>query len=257
METDISECRGEPSSPSDDEMGASTKHWANWTADQIRGAIETERARTFALLTEVLTEIETDLIPEVVTTLPALQGPAGPVGPAGKLPTVRAWQADQVHYEGAVVTHAGATWQASKDTGQEPGGRDWVCLASAGRDGRTPRVRGTYHDAVDDYQMLDLVALDGACFIARKDSPGTCPGEDWQLIARQGKRGLPANEGRRAIGVLPAPPAPKGKDATSIAGWTVDPVDYSATPLMCDGTSGPPLNLRGCLSSTSTKRGDA
>src|SRR4249920_1105317 len=76
-------------------------------------------------------------------------GPAGPAGHAGidgkdgqrgqkgepgVLPVARDWVPDTVHYAGTVVVHAGATWQATRDTGQAPGHQDWVCLARPGRD---------------------------------------------------------------------------------------------------------------------------
>lgn len=50
-------------------------------------------------------------------------GPAGPIGergemgPAGTLPITTEWR-DAVHYAGAVVTHGGGTWQASRATGR-------------------------------------------------------------------------------------------------------------------------------------------
>jgi hypothetical protein len=71
METDIS--YGEPSSPVfEQEKAASAEQWVNWTTNQIRSAIEAERERTFGLLTELLVQIQRDVIPEVVATLPAL-----------------------------------------------------------------------------------------------------------------------------------------------------------------------------------------
>ena len=46
------------------------------------------------------------------------QGPPGPVGPPAPFPQVKAWSADAISYRGDVVTHAGGTWQARKDTAQ-------------------------------------------------------------------------------------------------------------------------------------------
>jgi hypothetical protein len=51
-------------------------------------------------------------------------------------------------------------------------------------------VRGTY-DSTEEYKALDVVALNGGSFAARTDNPGPCPGEGWQLVASQGKRGNP------------------------------------------------------------------
>jgi hypothetical protein len=91
------------------------------------------------------------------------------------LPLVKAYVPDTVHDAGDAVTHAGALWQATKDTGQAPPHADWICLAAAGVDGITPTVRSTY-DAAVKYARLDIVALNGSTFIARKDDPGVCPG---------------------------------------------------------------------------------
>jgi hypothetical protein len=59
------------------ETTTSAEQWASWTAGQIRSAIEDERERTIALLSELLALIQRETIPEVVATLPALRGPAG------------------------------------------------------------------------------------------------------------------------------------------------------------------------------------
>lgn len=58
----------------------------------------------------------------------------------------------------------------------------------------TPNVCGTY--TVDEtYRKLDIVAFDGAAFIAKRDNPGICPGDGWQLISRQGKVGRRGEKG--------------------------------------------------------------
>ena len=63
-----------------------------------------------------------------------------------------------------------------------PGGSDWICLAVAGRDAITPRVRGTF-SAEAQYQELDIVALNGGSFIARKPRPRLAI----VSVARQGR----------------------------------------------------------------------
>lgn len=125
-----------------------------------------------------------------------MAGDPGPEGPAGKLPVVREW-IDGVYYEGDVVTFAGASYQALKDTGREPPHADWRCIAAPGRDGldgRSFAVKGTW-DEQAAYAALDVVATGGASFVARRDNPGACPGEGWQLLAAQGKRGQPGERG--------------------------------------------------------------
>jgi hypothetical protein len=139
--------------------------------------------------------------------LPGSLGPPGPPGPPGKLPIARQWS-DGVHYEGDVVTHAGETWQAVRDTGRRPPGDDWCRLAAAGRDGRSLSVRSTWSED-EAYQALDVVVLGGSCFVARHDAPGGCPGDGWQLIAKRGQRGDKGERGERGEPGHAGPPGSK------------------------------------------------
>jgi hypothetical protein len=93
------------------------------------------------------------------------------------------------------------------------------------------RIRGTF-DPKTKYNLGDVVALDGASFIARRDNPGPCPSAGWQLLARQGGRGIAGPEGRR------------GPPGNIICGWIVDRSEFRITPRLSDGTLGPPLELR-------------
>ena len=164
----------------------------------------------------------------------------GPQGPPGKLPLVKEYVADRVHYEADVVTHAGALWQASGDTVHAPPHSDWVCLARAGRDGLTPIVRGTYH-VHQAYKKLDIVALDGAAFIARRDNPGVCPGDGWQLLSRQGK---PGPRGESITGPR-GEKGERGEPGVTVVAWQLDREHYRITPLMSDGKVGSMMELRG------------
>jgi hypothetical protein len=76
----------------------------------------------------------------------------------------------------------------------------------AGADGRSFEVRGTY-DGATAYRALDVVALGGGAFAARLDDPGPCPGEGWQLIARQGKPGEKGDRGPKGDRGDPGPAA--------------------------------------------------
>ena len=170
-----------------------------------------------------------------------LQGPPGPEGPPALFPQVKAWSADAVSYSGDVVTHAGATWQAQRDTAKEPPHPDWIQLAMPGRDGRdavSPTVRGTWR-ADAEYRVLDIVAKDGGCFIAKCDTPGVCPGPDWQIVSTRGARGERGERG------LKGERGPAGPAAPTIVGWQIDRASFTATPIMTDGSEGPPLELRG------------
>lgn len=136
-------------------------------------------------------------------------GERGPPGPPGKLPAIRAWE-DAVHYAGDVVTHGGSVYQAQRDTGREPPHDDWLCIARAGQDGavgRSMTIRGTWSEG-ETYRCLDVVALNGGSFVARRDDPGPCPGEGWQLVASQGRRGLPGEAGKPGLRGEQGPPGP-------------------------------------------------
>jgi len=108
--------------------------------------------------------------------------------PPAKFPKVKIWEEGCISYAGDIVAFAGSTYQAKRDTAQAPGTADWTCLARAGRDGASLTVRGTY-DPRDAYAYLDVVAYNGASFCARRSAPGSCPGPDWQLLAKIGKAG--------------------------------------------------------------------
>ena len=177
-------------------------------------------------------------------------GERGPEGPAGKLPIVKLWLPGSVTYEAQVVTYDGAAFQALRDTAQTPGGTDWIILAVAGRDGkdgkngtdgRSLRVCETY-DAKAEYHELDMVALNGGAFVARRDDPGSCPGEGWQMVARQGQRGIAGEKGAKGD---KGDPGSAGARAPVITGWRLDRGKYIAVPVMSDGKDGPPLELRG------------
>ena len=150
---------------------------------------------TMDILAEVLAHPE-DWMPAAPPGPSGPPGPPGPPGAAGKLPIAKIWRQDSVSYEADVVCYDGALYQALKDTAQVPGGSDWICLAVAGRDAITPRVRGTF-SAEAQYQELDIVALNGGSFIARKDDPGVCPGPGWQLLVSRGKAGDKGTPGPR------------------------------------------------------------
>jgi hypothetical protein len=163
------------------------------------------------------------------------RGEVGPVGPAGLLPIAKVFEPDAVHYRGDVVVHQGATWQATKDTGQTPPHRDWIALAIRGVDAVTPRVRGTFREA-EQYRHLDIVALNGHSFIATRDDPGLCPSDGWQMLA-MGKKGPAGAIGERG------PKGDRGEPAPRLLSWRVDRANYRAIAKMSDGSE-LPLDLR-------------
>jgi hypothetical protein len=196
------------------------------------------------------------------------------------LPVVKLWTPDTVFYEGDVVAYDGGTFQATRDTGQPPThAAHWICLAVAGKDAITPKVRGTYQQG-EQYSKLDVVALNGASFLAARDDPGPCPGPGWQLMAVQGKKGDKGQSGERGprgekgdLGPQGPPgeagrPGPQGErgqpgsrgekgapaePVLEIRGWQIDRENYRAIPVMSDGKEGPPLELRGLFEQFQTE----
>ena len=76
-------------------------------------------------------------------------------------------------------------------------------LARSGSDAFRPQVRGTY-SAEKKYRCLDIVTRDGSSFIARRDFPGACPGEGWQLLvgaaSASGPQGPQGEKGKSVVG---------------------------------------------------------
>jgi hypothetical protein len=165
---------------------------------------------------------------------------SGKAPPRAEFPSVKAWEPDVVFHENDVVTFAGSTYQALRDTARVPTTQDWRCLAAGGSDGRGFVVRGTY-DSDAEYHYLDVVALNGSSFVALKNSPSLCPGDDWQLLASRGSRGHRGESGERGIMGMRGEP---GLGAPLIRAWEIDRARYTATPIMSDGSRGPTLELR-------------
>lgn len=92
--------------------------------------------------------------------------------------------------------------------------------------GRSFQHRGPFTDDAT-YAAGDIAMISGSAFIALRDNPGSCPGPGWRLLAAVGKRG------------------PKGNPSPTISSWDVDARSFTVTPLMSDGTRGPPLELLG------------
>jgi hypothetical protein len=92
---------------------------------------------------------------------------------------------------------------------------------------KLPDVRGTYN-ATAQYKKLDIVALNGGAFIAKRNDPGPCPGDGWNLLARQGPRGQPGEKGERG---------PAGAAAVRPVSFKVDRERYCGQLMLSDGSS--------------------
>jgi hypothetical protein len=171
-----------------------------------------------------------------------LRGPPGRPGADAKLPHVKIWREDTVYYEGDCVAFGGSLYQAKCDTGKSPlFAKHWLCLATAGVDGKPIRHRGEFAAEVE-YREHDAVLVGGSSFVALRDNPGDCPGSGWQLLAAAGRDGKDGATGRRGErGLI----GPTGEPAATITGWRVDRASYTATPLLSNGQEGAALELRG------------
>jgi hypothetical protein len=159
---------------------------------------------------------------------------------------VKLWTPGCVSYEGEVAAYNGGAYQALRDTAQVPGGTDWIILAAAGVNGKSFQIKETYDPEVQ-YSAFDVVAREGGSFVARKDNPGPCPGENWQLMSRQGARGIAGPKGERGEKGEKGDPGVSGRSsapAPTLKSWKLDRQHYVAIPIMSDGSEGPALELR-------------
>lgn len=157
------------------------------------------------------------------------KGDRGECGPSGDMRRIIPWE-DRIFYQGNLVTHAGSSWQALRDTAKAPPHEDWHLIAARGSGFK---IRGTY-DAGAAYQALDVVALDYGWFVAKVDNPGAAPGPGWQAgpVGKRGDKGVTGDRG---------PPGPVGNAAPHWIGARVD--GYELVTVMSDGTIGPKISL--------------
>jgi hypothetical protein len=149
-------------------------------------------------------------------------------------PRVHAYVEGEVRYQGQLVTHEGSTYQALCDTGRAPPDEGhWICVAAGGLDGLSFRVRGTYQPG-EAYSRLDVVALNGGSFVARRNHANACPGDDWQSLCFQGKKGPVGPQGDRGE---------RGSPGPSIKGCELEAERYTLILNQSDGTS-VRINLR-------------
>jgi hypothetical protein len=107
-------------------------------------------------------------------------------------------------------------------------------------------LRGAYRSD-QDYDRMDVVTLDGSSYIARQGIPGPCPSEGWRILASAGAagaQGIRGPKGDRGPAGETGPQGKAGAPGAPIAGWRVDPTNYSAFPIIADGKQGPALELR-------------
>ena len=163
-----------------------------------------------------------------------------------RLPLVKTWTPDAVHYTGDVVVCDGSVYQARRDTGTAPAANHphWICIARAGKDGHdgaSLNPRGALN-AHKTYARFDLVECNGNSYVAIRDNPGIPEIDDgWQLLAKssRGPSGDAGPRGQRGAR------GPRGEDAPTIISWVLDHKNYTAIPTMSDGRAGAPLELRG------------
>jgi hypothetical protein len=79
----------------------------------------------------------------------------------------KVWREDTAFYEGDCVAFGRSPYQAQCDIGKSPGfSKHWLCLATAGVDGKPIRHRGEFATDVE-YREHDTVFVGGSAFVAR------------------------------------------------------------------------------------------
>ena len=229
--------------PSREQRESDWSGWERW----LRGHLDNEREYMIESLGEALGMKSVELLDhfepqlqklelklaELTGAVDVLRGKQPPVF---KFPVIEPWQKDHVYHEGELVAFSGGSYQANKDTARVPTTQDWQCIAARGNDGRDFNIRGTYDPKVA-YQALDVVTLNHGWFVAKRDSPGPCPGKDWQS-GPVGKRGDKGERGPRGL------PGPSGEKALEWVGVQIDPSAYTLIAVMSDGSEGPVIPLR-------------
>jgi hypothetical protein len=110
---------------------------------------------------------------------------------------------------------------------RESSARQWAQPHARVSGGLSFQHRGPF-TANATYAAGDIAMIGGSAFLALRDNPGSCPCPSWRLLAAVGKRG---------------PKGEPGVTPPTISGWHVDPKSFTVTPVMSDGTRGPPLEL--------------
>ena len=210
---------------------------------KLEAALADIRAAKAEMREEIRSQLRAEMRAEIADRAALIKqpadgvpGPRGEKGEAGSLPMVEPYVAGRIYYRGNMVADETGSYQAKRDTAKVPcpESEDWTCMARSGadgKDGRTLRPRGTYDPKSKDYCRLDAVALNGSSFVALRDDPGPCPGEDWQLVASAGKRGQQGLKGERGERGPTGPLA----IAPRIASSEIDP-GYILSLLYTDGS---------------------
>ena len=225
-----------------DEAGAFLRRELDANSAKLEAALADIRAAKAEMREEIRAELRAEMRTEIAERIALIKlpadgapGPAGEKGEPGSLTVVEPYTAGRIYYRGNVVADQTGSYQATRDTATAPcpESEDWICLAQSGtdgKDGRTLGPRGTY-DPAKDYKLLDITMLNGSSFVALRDDPGTCPGENWQLLASAGKRGQQGPKGERGERGPTGPLA----IAPRIASSEID-AEYNLNLLYADGT---------------------
>ena len=76
------------------------------------------------------------------------------------------------------------------------------------------------------------------------------------MLASRGRRGERGPQGLRGESGSSGLRGERGQAAATIQSWEIDRAGYVATPVMSDGTKGPPLELRGLFEQFVAERGE-
>jgi hypothetical protein len=223
-----------------DETNKSLRRELDSNSAKLETVLADIRAAKAEMREEIRTQLRAEMRAEIADRTALLKqpadgvpGPRGEKGEPGSLPMVESYFPGRIYYRGNVVADETGSYQAKCDTAKVPcpESEDWICVARSGadgKDGRTLRPHGTYDTNGSDYCRLDVVMLNGSSFVALRDVPRSCPGEDWQLVASAGKRGQQGLKGDRG-------PAGPLAIAPRIASSEID-AGYNLNLLYVDGS---------------------
>jgi len=144
--------------------------------------------------------------------------------------------AQAAHDLASDVTARLAELRDGRDGEPGPPGADSAVPGPPGADGKSYAPRGTWN-AEASYVRLDVVASDGASFIALRDDPGACPGEGWQSLSLRGRAGQPGQrgeKGERGDAGPAGPPAPRAAFFTVTDKNVLTLIHDDGTALSCD-----------------------
>jgi hypothetical protein len=128
-----------------------TASWNSWFgkgfAAYFERAVDDPDGPVFAVIKRCIGLVLDELNEGLDARIEQLEKRLATMATAAELPQIRSWEPETVTYRGALVTHDGGLWQATRDCATPPGSPDRRMVSRAGRDGvdgRSVTMRGLY-----------------------------------------------------------------------------------------------------------------